>query len=156
MYCINELLICTVAGGKTGVFDIEDLILVLKVENAENIFVATLPPETKYVDFICIVNGKSHRHMQAIIEFVRRVYKQKRHNYDSIPLIEGAGSKDWMALDLGNIALHVFSREARKSYDLDSLWAVGREFDPECNKKDAIVDMLEKHSVYLHKLEPAS
>lgn len=94
--------------------------------------------------------------MKGIVEFVRRVYKQKRHKYDQIPVAEGAASKDWMAIDLGNIALHVFSEKARKVYDLESLWAVGPEFDAEFNKKDAIVDMLEKHSIYLHKLQPAS
>lgn len=128
----------------------------LKIENAENIFVAAVPLEIKYVDYFVIVSGKSHRHMKGIMEFVRRVYKQKRHKNDIVPVTEGANSKDWMALDLGNIALHVFSKQARQVYDLESLWAVGPEFDAECNKKDAIVDMLEKHSIYLHKLEPAS
>lgn len=143
-------------GGKTGVFDVEDLIEVLKVENAEDIFVATVPPEVKYVNYIVIVNGKSARHLKGIIEFVRRVYKQKRHKYDRIPVIEGAESNDWMALDLGNIALHVFSKKCRQTYDLESLWAVGPEFDSEFNKKDTVADILEKHSIYLHKLEPAS
>lgn len=128
----------------------------LKQENAEDIFVAMLPPGTKYVDFICIVTGKSQRHMRAIIEFVRRVFKRKRYDSDLIPLLEGRESKDWMALDLGNIALHVFSKQARQLYNLESLWAVGPEFDPEYNKKDAIVDMLETHSLYLHKLVPAN
>lgn len=126
------------------------------MENAEDIFVASVPPEAKYVDFICIVHGKSQRHMQAIVEFVRRVYKQKRHKYDKVPTIEGAESKEWMALDLGNIALHVFSKETRQLYDLESLWAVGPEFDDECNKKDAVADMLQKHTIFLEKLEPAS
>lgn len=145
-----------IAGGRTGVFEIEDLVQVLQMENAEDIFVAKVPAEIRYVDYICIVSGKSQRHMQAIIEFVRRVYKQKRHGYDRVPLTEGAQSKDWMALDLGSIALHVFSKKTRPVYDLESLWAVGPEYDRECNKKDAIVDMLEKHSVYLHNLQPAS
>lgn len=87
---------------------------------------------------------------------MRKVYKKKRHNFDIIPAVEGANSKEWMALDLGNIALHVFSKKTRELYDLESLWAVGPEFDAECNKKNDIVDLLEKHSVYLNKLEPAS
>lgn len=56
----------------------------------------------------------------------------------------------------GNVALHVLSRKARQLYDLDSLWAVGPKFDDECNKRDPIVDMLEKHSLYLNNLQPAS
>lgn len=142
--------------GKTGVFDIEDLVAVLKVENAENVFVATVPNDINYVNYICIVSGKSQKHMFAIAQFVRRVFKQKRHKTDTIPKLEGAASKDWMAIDLGNIALHIFSRKARQLYDLDMLWAVGSQFDNESNKKDALVDLLEKHTIYLSDLQPAS
>lgn len=151
------MLVYLFLGGKTGVFDIEDLIEVLKIENAENIFVAAVPSEVKYVNYIVIVSGKSPRHLKGIVEFVKKVYKQKRHKYDSVPMTEGADSKDWMALDLGNIALHVFSRKCRELYDLESLWAVGREFDFEYRKKDAVADMLRKYSVnILDKLQPAS
>ncbi|KAF5305704.1 hypothetical protein FQA39_LY09193, partial [Lamprigera yunnana] len=115
--------------GKTGVYDIQDLVSVLKCENANDIFVASVPPEINYVNHICIASARSHKHMSAVMQFVRKVYKQKRHKGDEIPKLEGKGSKDWLALDLGNIALHIFSREARILYDLDSLWSLGPEFD---------------------------
>lgn len=142
--------------GITGVFDIADLVDVLRIENSEDIFVAEVPSQYNYVDHICIVTGKSYRHMYAIAQFVRQVYKRKRLAHDEIPVLEGKNSKDWMALDLGNIALHIFSKEARIRYDMDSLWAVGKDFDPESNKADPIVDMLEKHSIYLADLKPAT
>lgn len=83
-------------------YDIEDLVQVLKRENAVDIFVASVPSELGYVDYMCLVSGKSQKHMQAMAQFVRRVYKQKRNEYDFIPRIEGEKSKDWIALDLGN------------------------------------------------------
>lgn len=156
MFITNVALFTFLTDGKTGVFDIEELVQVLRIENAQDIFVASVPPEIKYVDYMCVCSTKSHRHMQALLQFVRRVYKQKRHESEIVPRIEGKDSKDWVALDLGNIALHVFSHKARKYYDIESLWSVGREFDKEFNKKDAIVDMLEKHSIYLKDLQPAS
>ncbi|VEN52554.1 unnamed protein product [Callosobruchus maculatus] len=141
--------------GVTGVYDIEDLVEVLKQENAIDIFVAKVPDEIKYVNYICVVTGKSQRHMQALVQFVRRVYKQKRHETDLIPKTEGEMSKDWIAIDLGNIALHIFSPKARLYYDLDSLWAVGSQYDREYNKPEPISDMLESHTIYLRGLEPA-
>lgn len=105
-----QLYLLLFLGGVRGVFDIEDLVHVLQIENAEDIFVAEVPPEIKYIEHICLVNGKSQKHMQAIIQFVRKVYKQKRNDGDVIPRTEGGESKDWIALDLGNIALHVFSK----------------------------------------------
>lgn len=93
---------CCVLGGINGVYEIDELLEVLRRDNAQEIFVANVPPDVKYVDYICIVTGKSYRHMQAIAEFVRKVYKKKRHSYDPIPILEGKESRDWMAIDLGD------------------------------------------------------
>ncbi|KAJ8946248.1 hypothetical protein NQ318_004617 [Aromia moschata] len=165
--------------GRTGVFEMEDLVEVLTCENAEDIFVAKVPNDIRYVDYICITTGKSQRHMQAIAQFVRRVYKLKRHKNDIIPKLEGENSPDWMALDLVVDSLDIpdtshacardwfpphvvilhytfFSRKARSFYDLDSLWALGPRFDNEYNKKEPVSEMLEKHSMYLEDLKPAS
>lgn len=93
--------------------------------------------------------------MLAISTFVRKLFKIKRNSGEVIPKIEGERSKEWMALDLGNIALHVFSEDARLEYNLESLWAIGREFDTESNKpQDALVELYEKHSLYLQDLNP--
>ncbi|XP_062550863.1 uncharacterized protein LOC134215748 [Armigeres subalbatus] len=141
--------------GSCGVYEIDDLVKVLRLNNAENIFVCSVAPEVKYVDYICVVTGMSFRHMRGIAEFVRKIYKMKRHPTDIIPKIEGENSRDWMALDLGNIALHIFSESAREQYDLESLWAIGAKYDRECNKPDEpLVELFERHSVYLNDLKP--
>lgn len=58
---------------------------------------------------------------------------------------------------IGNIALHIFSTEAREQYDLESLWTVGPDYDREFNKpNDELVEMYEKHSIYLSDLTPNS
>lgn len=142
-------------GGLNGVFEIDDLVEVLRREHADEIFVCRVPPELKYVDHICVVTGRSHRHRRAMAQFVRKMFKLKRRSEDVIPRIEGENSQDWMALDLGNIALHIFSQEARKQYDLESLWTVGAEFDAECQKPDdAMVEMYERNAIYLGDLTP--
>lgn len=163
------------SGGLTGVFEIHDLVEVLQKDNAQNIFVCSVPKELKYVDYICVVTGRSYRHRKAMAQFVRKMFKLKMNDTDVIPKIEGESSKDWMALDLGmfnfnivnivvqflkhyivgNIALHIFSTEARALYDLESLWTVGPDYDREYNKpNDELVDMYEKHSIYLSDLTP--
>ncbi|XP_066154223.1 uncharacterized protein K12H4.2 [Euwallacea fornicatus] len=142
--------------GLTGVFDIEDLVETLHYQQAEDLFVATVPKDIKYVDYIVVVSGKSQRHMQAIAQLVRRVFKHKRYSTDIVPRLEGESSSDWMALDLGNIALHIFSKKARRIYDLDSLWAVGPKYDDEYNKEEPISNLLQNQSFSLKGLEPAS
>ncbi|GAB0090243.1 uncharacterized protein DMENIID0001_049460 [Sergentomyia squamirostris] len=136
--------------GKVGVFEIEDLAELLRREKGQDVFVIQVPREFKYVDYICITTALSVRHMRGLAEFVRKVYKLKRHPEDVIPKIEGINCKDWIAMDMGNIALHIFIADARRFYDLESLWTVGAEFDPECNKPvDPLLEMLEQQSSLL-------
>lgn len=87
----------------SGVFEIEDLVEVLRRDNAENIFVCTVPKEMKYVDYVCVVTGHSDRHRKAMAQFVRKLFKLKRHSGDILPKIEGENSKAWMAMDLGKV-----------------------------------------------------
>lgn len=94
-------------GGLNGVFEIDDLVDVLRKDNADNLFVCTVPKELKYVDYLCVVTGRSQRHRKAMAEFVRKMYKLKKHTGDVIPKIEGEHSKDWIALDLGKNTLFV-------------------------------------------------
>ncbi|KAL0849020.1 hypothetical protein ABMA28_013393 [Loxostege sticticalis] len=139
--------------GISGVFEIEDLVELLQRENSKDIFVANVPPELNYVEYICIVSGRSKRHVLALAEFVRRVYKKKCFKNDPIPRIEGKESNEWMALDLGNIALHIFSEKTREAYDLETLWSVGPEFDDLTNKKSS-TDIFENYSAFLKDLKP--
>lgn len=143
-------------GGLNGVFEIEDLVDLLKRDNARDIFVCHVPKKLHYVDFICIVTARSTRHLKAIAEFVRKLYKFKASSKDILPKIEGIGSTEWIAMDLGNIVLHIFEEETRSRYDLETLWTVGSEFDSESNKPiDPLIDMYEKNTSYLADLVPA-
>lgn len=89
--------------GIHGVFDIKDLVQVLQKDNAKDIFVCRVAKELKYVDYICVVTGRSERHRKAIVQFVRKMFKLKRNPGEIIPKIEGENSKDWIAIDLGTI-----------------------------------------------------
>uniref|UniRef100_A0A336LD86 Mitochondrial assembly of ribosomal large subunit protein 1 n=1 Tax=Culicoides sonorensis TaxID=179676 RepID=A0A336LD86_CULSO len=141
--------------GLTGVFEIEEIVKILRKENGIDICVCKVPPELKYVDYICVVTGRSHRHMLGMAEYIRRIFKLKRHKGDVLPRIEGANGRDWMAIDLGNIALHIFSHAARVNYDLESLWALGSQYDEACNQKeDENLGSLDKYSIYLEDLKP--
>ncbi|ENN75885.1 hypothetical protein YQE_07614, partial [Dendroctonus ponderosae] len=141
--------------GVDGVFDIEDLVETLKHQQAEDIFVASVPKEIGYVDYIVVASSKSQRHMNALTQFVKQIYKQKKLQTDIMPTLEGKNSSDWMAMDMDNIALHIFSKSARAQYDLDTLWAVGSKYDDQSHKKDLLSSMLERHAFSLKGFVPA-
>lgn len=93
--------------------------------------------------------------MLALAEYMRRVYKYKRHKSDLMPRIEGEQSSEWVALDLGNIALHIFSPKGREKFDLECLWSVGSKHDPKCNEAPTDVELLfSENSYVLSNLKP--
>ncbi|XP_065202075.1 uncharacterized protein 312 [Planococcus citri] len=140
--------------GINGVFDIEELVDILRKEKAKNICVVSVPPEYQYVDHMVIASGKSLKHLTAMAEFIRKLYKRKKAESDYFPIIEGKKSDDWMAIDLGNIALHFQTKECRKKFDIEMLWSLGPEFDDKINQKeDEYITLLKQHSA-LQDLEP--
>ncbi|XP_059484952.1 uncharacterized protein LOC132202201 [Neocloeon triangulifer] len=145
--------------GVRGVYDIEQLVDVLHSEGAIDLFVCKIPEELCYADHIAIITGRSVRHRIALAQLVRRVYKRKRNTNDIVPRIEGeadSGKAEWLAMDLGNIILHIFARNAREKYDLESLWSLGSKHDVQSNQKnDELLDLLASSELYLEDLEPA-
>ena len=82
--------------------------------------------------------------MTAIATFIRRLFKQRRLPTDAVPVIEGKDNKDWIAMDLGNIALHIFSKKARAKYDLETLWTCGSKYDDLSDEAEDILSTLMK------------
>ena len=142
---IDEFKGISLQHGITGVFDIEELVAILNQEKLDNIAVIAVPPHVNYVDYMVITTGKSPKQMTAVAEFIQRIFK--RRTPSSIPpVLEGKNDKDWVALDLGNIALHIFSSKARKMYDLETLWTCGAAYDDQSNHEDVFSALLRQHT----------
>ncbi|KAL8596745.1 hypothetical protein ACOMHN_046362 [Nucella lapillus] len=116
-------------GGRQGVFDVEEVVAVLDDENGVDIQVIDIPPEARFVAHMVVVSGKSLRHMRAMAAAVEWLHKRKKEKRDRHCKLEGRDCNDWIAMDLGNIVLHIFTPEARQHYDLETLWTLGPEHD---------------------------
>merc|ERR1712192_277454 len=117
--------------GLRGVFDLEELVNILKEEKMRDVVVIRVPEERQYCDFMIIGTGRNTRHVSVVSSVVLSVYKSKMASSDPVPRREGAENPScgWIAMDTGNIALHLLDQERRELYDLESLWTVGAEFD---------------------------
>lgn len=115
--------------GRTGVFDLPELVELLHQLKAVDICVIQIPPELKYVNHMIIAGCLSARHLNAMSENLYKFYKAKMGDVDPYVPVEGKSSKSWRAIDLGNIVLHLMDTETRERYDLETLWTVGPEFD---------------------------
>lgn len=141
--------------GKTGVFDVEELVRVVRAANAQDVVTVRIPDEINFADYMVIVTAKSQRHIAAIAADVKWIYKRKKSHMDRFVRVEGEGST-WYAMDLGNIILHIFMPAAREMYDLETLWTVGPKFDSKCiEQKDPYVFTVDELP-WLKELEQAS
>jgi ribosome-associated protein len=67
-------------------------------------------------DFFVITEADNPKQLQAIAENLKQRLEVQ-------PLaVEGLDSKTWIALDYGDVIVHIFERQARRFYDLEGLW----------------------------------
>ncbi len=80
-----------------------------------------------FTDTFAFMSGGSDRQNRAIAEAVEERLKKDRGER---PLgSEGDQNGAWILLDYGDLIVHVMDEETRRHYDLEGLWAQGRELE---------------------------
>lgn len=118
--------------GERGVLSVQELTAILQQEKVLDLAVIKIPAERQYADHLIIGTGRNARHLMAVSHLVLRLYKDQRLASDPVPAVEGEetkGKTGWIAMDLGNIVLHLFTQVKRELYDLETLWTVGGNYD---------------------------
>lgn len=94
-----------------GIEDIKgENITVFDLENLEN----------SVCDYFVICDANSNTQVSAIANSVE---KKVRESLAEKPWhIEGTENAQWILMDYVSVAVHVFQKETRAFYDLDSLW----------------------------------
>ena len=72
---------------------------------------------TDLADHFVIATATSRRHFGALEDTLRKIPDAPRARR------EGGGEGGWQLFDYGAVVVHVFDRETRDYYDLDSLWS---------------------------------
>lgn len=143
--------------GVTGVYDLEELINVLRNESLMDITAISIPKDLHYADFLVLVTAKSARHSEAAAELILKLYKQKKNKRDPFIKVEGRNVTNWKAMDMGNIVLHIFLEETRALYDLESLWLFDSDFDSGGNAEpDPMISILEEQMEFFNSLQQSS
>ena len=79
-------------------------------------------------DALVIASGRNDRQVRSIAEEVeRRIHlalglKPTR--------VEGWSTAQWVAIDYGDVIVHVFDEETREYYDLEHLWSAAPAYRP--------------------------
>ena len=93
---------------------IEKISHVLDMNKAENIEVFDLLDTDYFADYVVIATSLGERHTFALLDHLKRGLKGSE---DFLAIDE---SGDWIAIDLGDILIHVLTPNYRNIYDLES------------------------------------
>lgn len=77
--------------------------------------------QTSITDTIVVASGTSQRHVKALAD---RVLERAREAGVKPLGVEGERGADWFLVDLGDVVVHVMSREKRDFYNLEKLWSM--------------------------------
>ncbi|KAJ7322407.1 hypothetical protein JRQ81_018694 [Phrynocephalus forsythii] len=109
-------------------FTFQDIVAILRQENASDICVIQLPPEVNYSNHFIIVSGSSGRHLHAMAQYLLKMYKHTVKGCRTHVVIEGKDTDDWLCIDFGHTVVHFMLPETREVYELEKLWTL-RSYD---------------------------
>ena len=75
--------------------------------------------------YFIICSGNSNTHVKSISNSIQKhVWKETNENPWHV---EGEDRCDWILIDYVDIAVHIFKKETRIFYDLESLWGDAKQ-----------------------------
>ena len=96
---------------------VRQAIALLEERKAENIVVIDLNDVAIPTSYFVIADTDNTAHAKALVNALRKGMPHKPNHS------EGFVGRRWIVLDYGDFVVHVFEREAREFYDIESLWA---------------------------------
>lgn len=122
----------------TGKEILTKAVQILGGRKAEDIKAIDIGGLTIIADYFLIASGNSNTQVRALAEEIEVKLTQAGVE----PLrVEGKQSATWVILDYGSVIIHVFHRETRNFYNLERLWADGKEVElPEFESNDETTD----------------
>jgi len=98
----------------------------LDADKAEDIITIQLEEQSGLGDYIVIASGTSSRHVAAMAEKIRD--RLSVRGIKNIKL-EGLAQADWVALDTGDVIVHIFRPEVRAFYNIEKMWGTVHPYD---------------------------
>lgn len=96
---------------------LEQIRSIIEEKKGERLVMMDLRDAPIPTDYFVIAEGENPIHVKAITRALQTELPHK-------PLHrEGNEEQRWVVLDYGDIVVHIFTKQARDFYDLESLWA---------------------------------
>lgn len=91
----------------------------MDADKAENIVSIELDEQTGLADYMIVASGTSSRHVSAMTDKI--LQKLSLNGIKSVN-VEGQSRADWVAIDAGDVIIHLFRPEVRSFYNLEKMW----------------------------------
>jgi ribosome-associated protein len=76
--------------------------------------------ENTVCDYFIVCSGNSNTQVKAISGSIQKVVSKKLK--DKPWHIEGEANSEWILMDYVNVVVHIFQKQIREYYDIESLW----------------------------------
>ena len=76
--------------------------------------------DTAVCDYFVICIGNSNTQVNAIVNSIQKVVSKEIK--DKPWHVEGTDNAEWVLMDYVNIVVHVFQKQIREYYNIESLW----------------------------------
>ncbi|MEE2975672.1 MAG: ribosome silencing factor [Thermodesulfobacteriota bacterium] len=86
---------------------------------AENVVVLDINKVSSIADYFIIASADSERGVKSLVDFVSKKIKER---FGNIGKIEGVSGGRWIVIDFGDVIVHVFHKDTREYFNLESLW----------------------------------
>ncbi|NLJ41847.1 MAG: ribosome silencing factor [Clostridiales bacterium] len=95
---------------------------ILQDKKALDVLVLDISSLTAIADYFIIASGRSESQVRALYEEVEE--KMKEQGLE-VKRRDGQQGNRWIAMDYGDVIIHLFHHEEREFYSLERLWAGG-------------------------------
>lgn len=85
-----------------------------------------LDDQTGLADYMIIASGTSSRHVSALTD---KILKRLSLNGIKGVHVEGQARSDWVAIDAGDVIIHLFRPEVRSFYNIEKMWGNFQPFE---------------------------
>jgi ribosome-associated protein len=76
--------------------------------------------ENTVCDYFIVATGTSNTHVNAISGIIQK--QVGKIGQEKPWHVEGEGNAEWILIDYVNVVVHVFQKNIREYYDIESLW----------------------------------
>jgi len=93
---------------------------ILAEHKAQDVLVLDVREIAGWTDFFVLGSSSSITHMRGLSRFVEEYLESEKISSLNRPV--ASDDESWLLQDMGDVVVHIMSREARNFYELEKLW----------------------------------